>query len=116
MRTLWCVLLVMLGLLTPASEAADWVALVKEYVQAYESVERPVPTAYPWVAKRLKTLFGVRGVGHIQVFAEENGKRTLGAESTTRRARSTSSTTRRAGIWSRRGRKPTSGRPGPRRA
>ena len=32
------------------------------------------------MAKRLKTLFGVRGVGHIQVFAEKDGKRTLVAD------------------------------------
>ena len=80
MRTHWCALLVMLGLLAPASEAGDWDGLVKEYVEAYESVKEPVPTAYPWVAKRLRTLFGVRGVGHIQVFAEKDGKRTLGAD------------------------------------
>ena len=39
-----------------------------------------MPTAYPWVAKRLRTLFGVRGVGHIQVLSEKDGKRTLGAD------------------------------------
>ena len=80
MQTLWWVLLVMLGLLAPTSEAGDWDALVKEYVQAYEAVKEPVPTAYPWVAKRLMTLFGVRDVGHIQVFSEKDGKRTLGAD------------------------------------
>lgn len=80
MQTLGFALLVMLGLFAPASEAGDWDGLVKEYVQAYESVKEPVPTAYPWVAKRLRTLFGVRGVGHIQVFSEQDGKRTLGAD------------------------------------
>ena len=80
MLTYRCASLVMLGLLAPAAEAGDWDGLVKEYVKAYESVERPVPTAYPWVAKRLRTLFGVRGVGHIQVFSETDGKRTLGAD------------------------------------
>jgi hypothetical protein len=80
MRTLWCALLVMSGLPVAAVEPGDWNSLVKEYVQGYESVERPVPAAYPWVAKRLKTLFGVRGVGHIQVFAEIDGKRTLSAD------------------------------------
>ncbi len=70
----------MLGLPAPASEAGDWDGLAKEYVEAYESVKEPVPTTYPWVAKRLRTLFGVRGVGHIQVFSETDGKRTLGAD------------------------------------
>jgi hypothetical protein len=80
MRTLWCALLVMSGMTVAAAEPGDWNSLVKEYVQGYESVERPVPAAYPWVAKRLKTLFGVRGVGHIQVFSEIDGKRTPGAD------------------------------------
>ncbi len=80
MLTHACALLVMLGLLAPASEPGDWDGLVKEYVKAYESVKEPQPAAYPWVAKRLKTLFGVRGVGHIQVFGEKDGKRTLGAD------------------------------------
>ena len=76
-----CALLVMLGLLALASEAGDdWDGLVKKYVEAYQSVKEPVPTAYPWVAKRLRTLFEVQGVGHIQVFAEKDGKRTLGAD------------------------------------
>ena len=80
MRTFRCASLVMLGLLAPAPEAGDWDGLVKEYVEAYESVKELVPTAYPWVAKRLRTLFGVRGVGHIQFFGEKDGKRTLGAD------------------------------------
>jgi hypothetical protein len=80
MRTHRCAFVLMLGLLAPASEAGDWDGLVKKYVEAYESVKEPVPTAYPWVAKRLKTLFGVRGVGHIQVFSEQDGKRALGAD------------------------------------
>ncbi len=80
MRTLWCVSIVMSGLLVAAAEPGDWNGLVKEYVKVYESVKDPQPTAYPWVAKRLKTLFGVRGVGHIQFFAEKDGKRTLGAD------------------------------------
>jgi hypothetical protein len=80
MRTFRCASLVMLGLLAPAPEAGDWDGLVKEYVEAFESVKELVPTAYPWVAKRLRTLFGVRGVGHIQVSAEKDGKRTLGAD------------------------------------
>jgi hypothetical protein len=71
-----CALLAMLGLLA-ASGAGDWDGLVKKTVEAYKSVEEPIPTAYPWVAKRLTTLFGVRGVGHIQVFIEKDGKRTL---------------------------------------
>ena len=75
MRSHWRAVLMLLGLL--ASEAEDWDGLVKKYVEAYESVKEPVPTAYPWVAKRLRTLFGVRGVGHIQVFSEMDGKRTL---------------------------------------
>ena len=79
MRTCRCTLLVMLGLFAPASVAGDWDGLVKKYVGAYESVKVPTPTAYPWLAKRLKTLFGVRDVGHIQVFAEKDGKMTLGA-------------------------------------
>jgi hypothetical protein len=77
MRTHRCVFLILLGLLAPAPEAGDWDRLVKEYIEAQESVKEPVPTAYPWLAKRLKTLFGVRGVGHIQVFSEKDGKRTL---------------------------------------
>jgi hypothetical protein len=80
MRTHECAFLLMLGLLVPASESGDWDGVVKEYVEAFESVKEPRPTAYPWVAKRLKTLFGVRGVGHIQVFAEKDGKKTLGAD------------------------------------
>src|SRR5262249_21667072 len=64
----------------PATETGDWDGLVKERVEAYESVKAPAPTAYPWLAKRLRTLFGVRGVGHIRVFAEEDGKRTPGAD------------------------------------
>jgi hypothetical protein len=75
-----CALLVTLGLLAPASVAGDWDGLVKKYVEAYESVKEPKPTAYPWLAKRLRTLFEVRGVGHIQVFSETDGKRTLGAD------------------------------------
>ena len=75
-----CALLVMLGLLAPASGAGDWDGLVKKYVEACESVKEPVPTAYPWLGKRLRTLFGIRGVGHIQVFSEQDGKRTLGAD------------------------------------
>jgi hypothetical protein len=80
MRTPWFALLVTSGLLAAAAEPGDWNSLVKEYVRAYESVKEPVPAAHPWVAKRLKTLFGVRGVGHIQVFSEIDGKRTLGAD------------------------------------
>jgi hypothetical protein len=80
MRALWCVSIVVSGLLVAAAEPGDWDGLVKEYVKAYESVKEPQPTAYPWVAKRLTTLFGVRGVGHIQVFGETDGKRTLGAD------------------------------------
>jgi hypothetical protein len=80
MRTFRCASWVILGLLAPASEADDWNGLVKRYVEEFESVKEPVPTAYPWVAKRLRTLFGVRGVGHIQVYAEKGGKRTLGAD------------------------------------
>jgi hypothetical protein len=80
MRTHRCALLVTLGLFAPASEPGDWDGLVKKYVEAYESVKKPKPIAYPWVAKRLRTLFGVRGVGHIQVFGEKDGKRTLGAD------------------------------------
>lgn len=68
------------GLVAPALAAEDWDALVKKYIEAYESVKEPVPTAYPWVAKRLTTLFGARGVGHIQVFSEKDGKRTLGRD------------------------------------
>src|SRR5262249_56317767 len=63
-----------------ACVAGDGNGLVKKYVEAYESVKEPSPTAYPWLAKRLKSLFGVRGVGHIQVFAEKDGKRTLGTD------------------------------------
>lgn len=80
MPTHWCAILVTLGLLAPASEAGDWDGLVKEYVQVYESAKEPVPGVYPWMAKRLRTLFGVRGVGHIQVFSEKDGKRTLDAD------------------------------------
>jgi hypothetical protein len=70
----------MLGLIAPALAAEDWDGLVKKYVEAYESVKEPVPTAYPWVAKRLKTLFGVQGAGQIQVFAERDEKRMLVAD------------------------------------
>jgi hypothetical protein len=77
MRTHWCAYLMMLGLLVPASAAEDWDGLVKMCVERYESIKEPVPTGYPWVAKRLKTLFGVGGVGHIQVFSEKDGKRTV---------------------------------------
>jgi hypothetical protein len=80
MRMHRCAFLVTLGLFAPASVAGDWDGLVKKYVEAYESVKEPKPTAYPWLAKRLRTLFGVRGVGHIQVFSETDGKRTLGAD------------------------------------
>jgi hypothetical protein len=80
MRTLWCILVVMSGQRAPASEAGDWDGLVKRYVEAYESVKEPKPIAYPWMAKRLKTLFGVRGVGHIQVFGETEGRRTPTAD------------------------------------
>lgn len=80
MLTYRCSLLVMSGLLASAFGAGDWDGLVEKYVKAYESVKEPVPTAYPWVAKRLRTLFGVRGVGHIQVFTEQDGKKTLGAD------------------------------------
>ena len=75
----WAILMA-LGLLIPASEAGEWEGLVKEYVEAYESVKEPLPTAYPWVAKRLRTLFGVRGVGHIRVFSEADGKKSPGAD------------------------------------
>src|SRR5262249_28493632 len=80
MRTYRCASLVMLGLLAPAPEAGDWDGLVKEYVEAFEAVKEPVPTAYPWLAKRLRTCVGVRRAGRIQVFAEKDGKRTLGAD------------------------------------
>ncbi len=80
MRMLRCALLVMSGLLVAAAEPDDWDGLVKKYVDAFESIQEPVPTAYPWVAKRLRTLFGVRGVGHIQVFSEIDGKRTLNGD------------------------------------
>src|SRR5262249_14442172 len=80
MRTLWCVLPVMSGLLIHDPGPGDWDGLVKEYVEGYESVMEPKPTAYPWVAKRLRTLFGVRGVGHIQVFSEADGKKTPTAD------------------------------------
>jgi hypothetical protein len=80
MRALWCVSIVMSGLLVAAADPGDWDGLVRECVKAYESVKEPRPTAYPWVAKRLRTLFEVRGVGHIQVFAEKDGKGTLGAD------------------------------------
>ena len=77
MRAPWCVLLVMLGSFSLAAEPGDWDALIKKRIGTYESVKRPEPTAYPWLAKRLRTLFGVRGVGHIRVFSEKDGKRTL---------------------------------------
>jgi hypothetical protein len=80
MRTHRFAFLIILGLLAPASAADDWDGVVKKYVEAYELVKEPGPTAYPWVAKRLKTLFGVRGVGHIQVFSAKGGKRTLVAD------------------------------------
>ncbi len=76
----WVALTTTMALIAPAPEAGDWDGLVKKYVEAYESVKEPVPTAYPWVAKRLRTLFGVRCVGHIQVLSERDGKRTLGAD------------------------------------
>jgi hypothetical protein len=72
--------IVMSGLLVAAAGLGDWDRLVRKSIEAYESVKEPVPTAYPWLAKRLKTLFGVPGVGHIQVFSETDGKRTLGAD------------------------------------
>jgi len=74
MRALWCVSIVMSGSLVAAADPDDWDGLVKEYLKVYESVKEPQPTAYLWVAKRLKTLFGVRGVVHIQFFAEKDGK------------------------------------------
>lgn len=74
-----CAFLMMLGLLAPASEAGDWDRLVEECIEAYEAAQEQ-PAAYPWVAKRLRTLFEVRDVGHIQVFSEQDGKRTLDAD------------------------------------
>jgi hypothetical protein len=77
MQALRFALAMMLGLLVPTAEPGDWDGLPKKRIEAYESVKAPVPTAYPWLAKRLRTLFGVRDVGHIQVFGEMDGKRTL---------------------------------------
>jgi hypothetical protein len=58
----------------------DWTAVVKSYVESMEAIKDPRPVAYPWVARRLKTLFEVEGVGHIQVFTEEGGKKVLYSE------------------------------------
>jgi hypothetical protein len=80
MRTQACTILMAIGLVAPALAAEDWDALVKKYVEAFESVKEPVPTAYPWVARRLKTLFGVKSVGQIRVFSEIDGKRNLVAD------------------------------------
>jgi hypothetical protein len=75
MSTHTCGFLVATVLLATASDADDWHGLVKTYIEAYESIKDPVPTAYPQLAKRLRSLFGVQGVGHIQIVQEEDGKR-----------------------------------------
>lgn len=77
MRTYVCSILVMLASLGAASEIGKWDDVVKEYIEGCESVRDIKPTAYPWMAKRVKTLFGVRGVGHIQVYYQIDGKKTL---------------------------------------
>lgn len=72
-----CTFLVATGFLAAAPDLDDWDDLIKTYIEASESIKEPVPTAYPQLAKRVKTFFGVKGVGHIQIFQEEDGKRKL---------------------------------------
>jgi hypothetical protein len=57
-----------------------WDDILKKSIERYESIQKPEPTAYPWVAKRLRTFSEVKGFGHIQVFAEVQGKRSLASD------------------------------------
>jgi len=60
----WIALTTTMVLIGPVPEAGDWDGLVKKYVEAYESVKEPVPTAYPWVAKRLRIADSITSRDH----------------------------------------------------